>query len=241
MATYDAGTSVSLVATADGTSTFAGWTGACTGTGGCTLTMDAAKSVSATFTKISYTLSVTRSGGGTVSSTPAGIDCGNTCQAAYDAGTMVALTATPDAGSTFAGWSGPCTGTGSCVVTMDQARSVGATLVGFPTIVSTSVLVSTGSPIRQWIAASLVVRDADPGKSLTLSRVGDGTCPAEASAPTFSVASASIDSDAGEPVTVGGALGFFVASGDSGTYCVYLSITDGVLQSWQKVYVTVTP
>jgi hypothetical protein len=41
---------------------------------------------------------------------------------------MVTLTATPDAGSTFTAWGGDCTGTGPCVVTMDQDRAVTATL-----------------------------------------------------------------------------------------------------------------
>jgi uncharacterized repeat protein (TIGR02543 family) len=66
------------------------------------------------------------SGSGTVTSSPAGIDCGATCAASFPNGTMVTLTATPDAGSTFTGWIGDCTGTGPCTVTMDQDRAVTA-------------------------------------------------------------------------------------------------------------------
>src|SRR6185295_6814868 len=66
-------------------------------------------------------------GGGTVTSSPAGINCGGDCSESYASGTSVALTAAPGAGSTFAGWSGACSGTGSCAVTMSAARSVTAT------------------------------------------------------------------------------------------------------------------
>ena len=48
-----------------------------------------------------YTLSVTISGSGTVTSAPSGINCGTTCSASYDSGTQVTLTATPATGSTF--------------------------------------------------------------------------------------------------------------------------------------------
>ncbi|MFM9053808.1 MAG: InlB B-repeat-containing protein, partial [Solirubrobacterales bacterium] len=75
-----------------------------------------------------YQLSVTKSGEGTVTSTPAGIACGASCQAPFNLGTPVTLTATAAAGSTFTGWSGSgCSGTGTCSVTMSWARSVTAT------------------------------------------------------------------------------------------------------------------
>ena len=60
-------------------------------------------------------ISTSGTGSGTVSSVPAGIDCGSTCSASFDAGTSLTLTATPSPGSTFLGWSGGgCRGTGSC-------------------------------------------------------------------------------------------------------------------------------
>jgi uncharacterized repeat protein (TIGR02543 family) len=128
-ATYDAGTVVTLTAAPGAFSIFAGWSGACTGTDPCVVTMDAAKSVSATFSLQTFNLSVAKdgTGTGTVTSSPAGIDCGGTCSAVYDGGTEVTLTAAPDASSDFTGWSGDCTGTGTCVVTMDAAKSVTAT------------------------------------------------------------------------------------------------------------------
>lgn len=79
---------------------------------------------------VTHELSVTRSGTGTgtVTSSPAGIDCGSDCTESYNQGTTVTLTAAPASGSTFTGWSGAeCSGTGSCEVTMSEARSVTAT------------------------------------------------------------------------------------------------------------------
>jgi photosystem II stability/assembly factor-like uncharacterized protein len=66
-------------------------------------------------------------GSGTVISAPAGIDCGSTCDAGFDVASTVTLTATPAHGSSFAGWSGACTGSGTCTVTADAARSVTST------------------------------------------------------------------------------------------------------------------
>jgi hypothetical protein len=85
--------------------------------------------VTATFEVGTFILSVAKDGdgAGTVTSSPAGIDCGSDCSQSYVFNTSVMLTATPVAGSVFAGWSGDCTGTGSCTVTMGQARSVTAT------------------------------------------------------------------------------------------------------------------
>jgi hypothetical protein len=77
------------------------------------------------------TIVVSKPGGhnpgvGTVTSTPLGIDCGNVCQHAFAAGAMVTLTATADPSSYFAGWSGDCSGTGTCVLSMSADHSVSA-------------------------------------------------------------------------------------------------------------------
>ena len=135
--TFASGTAVLLTATPATGSTFAGWSGGgCTGTGQCTVTVTSTTGVTATFnvapvssTQPSQplTLTVGVSGKGKVTSTPAGINCGKTCSATYPSGTAVTLTATPGAGFFFRGWSGACTGTDSCVVSMTTAQTVTAT------------------------------------------------------------------------------------------------------------------
>ena len=117
--TYISGTMVALTASADIDSTFVGWSGACGGTGDCVVTMDAAKTVTATFDLLTYALTVNTAGDGSGTVDPAG--------GAYTYGTVVTLIATANSGSTFAGWSGACSGMGDCVVTMDAAKTVTAT------------------------------------------------------------------------------------------------------------------
>ena len=87
------------------------------------------KSIQLTVQAATQTLTVAPSGNGsgTVGSSPVGISCGSTCSHAYATGTVVTLTATPASGSVFSGWSGACSGTGGCSVTMSQARAVSAT------------------------------------------------------------------------------------------------------------------
>jgi len=123
---FNYGTSVTLTQTPATGSYFTGWSGGCSGTGPCTVSMTQARSVTASFSLLTVTLTVSKSGfgSGNVSSNPPGINCGPTCQRNFLYGKTVTLTATPDTGSVFSGWSDACSGTGSCVVTMSQARSV---------------------------------------------------------------------------------------------------------------------
>jgi Ca2+-binding RTX toxin-like protein len=90
--------------------------------------MNGARSVTATFVRDVRRLTVTRTGPGRVTSSPAGIDCGSDCTEDYPIDTTVVLTATPDAGAVFVGWGGACSGTSqTCTVTMNVKRSVTAT------------------------------------------------------------------------------------------------------------------
>ena len=133
---YDYGTPVTLTAVPETGSSFTGWSGGgCTGTGACTVTMDQARSVTAGFTLQTRHLAVSRTGDGqgSISSSPAGIDCGSDCGQDYDYGTPVTLTATAAAGSSFTGWSGGgCSGGSTCTLNMDQARSATATFISDP-------------------------------------------------------------------------------------------------------------
>src|SRR2546425_7467839 len=92
------------------------------------LTIAPLTSSCAAFTPQQFALTVTRAGNGTVTSSPSGITCGGACEATYDRGTTVSLTATAVAGSVFAGWSGGgCSGTGTCMVTLNADAAVTAT------------------------------------------------------------------------------------------------------------------
>jgi hypothetical protein len=66
-------------------------------------------------------------GSGVVTSTPSGIECATECSAAFDQGAAVSLSATADDGSRFVGWSGACSGSAGCEVTMGVAESATAT------------------------------------------------------------------------------------------------------------------
>jgi hypothetical protein len=75
-----------------------------------------------------YLLTIIKTGSGTVASSPTGIDCGPDCEETYEKGTEVTISAIPDAGSFFAGWTGSgCGGTGDCTVIMDATAAVKAT------------------------------------------------------------------------------------------------------------------
>ena len=195
-AKYPDQTEIALVATADPGSTFAGFsegTGSATGcsTSPCTFTLEASSKVKATFNaKPEFTLKVKKegTGTGTVTSSPAGINCGATCEAKFEEGKEVTLTATPSGGSTFAGWTGSgCSGTGTCKVTMSAAKEVTATfnLTVKPefalTIVkngsgSGSVTCNGGACAAKYAAGSKVTLAASAASGSTFAGWSGGGC-----------------------------------------------------------------
>jgi uncharacterized repeat protein (TIGR02543 family) len=85
--------------------------------------------LSATPANTSATLTVSRTGTGTITSTPAGIDCGTTCSATFNSGKTVTLKSSAGAGYTFSGWGGACSGNGACAVKMNGDQTVTAQFV----------------------------------------------------------------------------------------------------------------
>src|SRR5438309_8332800 len=138
-APYVSGTQVHLVAVPDSGASFVAWSGACSGTGGCDLTLDADREVSATFASAPLPppdqrrLTVTVTGSGQVKSSPPGLSCdSSTCSANFTAGASITLTATASSGFTFAGWGGDCSGSGECIVSLSQDGAVSASFGSQP-------------------------------------------------------------------------------------------------------------
>ena len=127
---------VTLTAAPSANSLFTGWTG-CDSVSGttCTVSMATARSVTAIFMLKRFTLTVTTSGigKGSVTSSPAGINCGAACKSDFVIGTTVTLTATPATLSLFTGWTGCDASNGNtCTVTMGAAKTVNAEFTGVP-------------------------------------------------------------------------------------------------------------
>jgi List-Bact-rpt repeat protein len=141
VATFDRGTTVTLTPSPEAGSAFDHWSGACTGSGACQVTMDADRSVTATFTLDVRTLTVQvtsnltpASDGGAVTSDVGSINCregSGTCSAQYPYGTAVTLKAEAAEGWGFWGWGGgTCSGfTPTCQITMDASRYVTADFI----------------------------------------------------------------------------------------------------------------
>jgi hypothetical protein len=141
---YEEGTKVPLSESASEGSEFKGWSGACSGTGACEVTMTEAKEVTATFnleaaSKFPLTLKKSGTGQGTVTSSPVGIACGPACaeESAEFPAEAVTLTASPATGSEFVGWGiGDCESEPElgkkCVVMTSSAKTVHATFSPIP-------------------------------------------------------------------------------------------------------------
>ncbi|HEU0305116.1 MAG TPA: hypothetical protein VFR32_11110 [Gaiellaceae bacterium] len=121
--------SVTLSATPTPGWAFTGWSGACTGTGACSVGMGGPRAVTATFAPPNtvYAMAIATAGG-TVTSDVPGISCGEACVASFGAGVHVTLTPS----SSPVQWGGACSGSGACVVPMARARAVTASIAGAP-------------------------------------------------------------------------------------------------------------
>jgi len=125
--TYTYGQVVTLIAKPEPGWSFDGWSGACLGKNiSCQVKMDDNKSVQATF---GINLTVTRPSGGTIKSTPGGINCGSICSANFDLDTLITLTAVPNTGYTFDHWSDVdvCPGTNPCIFNINGAQFITVT------------------------------------------------------------------------------------------------------------------
>ena len=153
---FNSGVSVSLLATPGAGFTFAGWGGACSGSGLCTVSADA--TVYATFQELppppppQKQIAVSLAGSaGSVSSSPAGIVCPGSCTASFAVTETVTLTATPGANSTFSGWSGACSGAGSCMVSGLSSAAVTATFAPAGPPAECAGLAPDAEPRQQYV------------------------------------------------------------------------------------------
>ena len=232
---FSDGTVVTLSPHAAAGSVFTGWSGACSGTGGCSVTMSAASAVTATFTAVfPLTVSLAGTGKGTVTSSPAGINCPTTCNASFTSGTVVALTATPASGSAFAGWSGACTGTGKCSVTMTSAKSVTATfnLSSGPAVTLSPTSLSFGT---------VAIGTTSTTKTVTLKNTGTASLTITAIAITgTNAADFAQTHTCGSSLAAGASCTFRVTFKPtaSGTRSAALSVTDNAAGSPQPVPLT---
>jgi hypothetical protein len=88
--------------------------------------------------------SLAGTGAGTVTDGGA-ISCPSSCTGSYARGSTVSLTATPAPGSVFTGWSGDCTGSAACDVTVNSATAITATFEQLPPAVATAATSLVGA------------------------------------------------------------------------------------------------
>jgi phospholipase C len=209
IATFSSGTKVTLSATPSSGDSFANWSGACSGSSPtCTLTMNGSTAVSATFNHTQVQLSVSETGGGTITSSPAGINCGAICSTDFNTGSSVTLTATPAAGNSFNGWTGACSGSSTtCALVLNAASSVAASFnatrvqlsvsetgSGTGTITSNPAGIDCQSCAANFPVGSTVTLTAAPNASFVFNGwsgacSGTGTCTVSLNAAASVVAS----------------------------------------------------
>ena len=157
---------VTLLPEAGSTGYFTSWSGSCTGSAACAVTMTANRNVTATFGAGEALQVDVLGAGGRVSSSPAGITtCTDSCSANYSASTPVVLTASVVPGGTFTGWAGACAFRGTnttCAVPLPLPATVSAsfTLKAFRlTVTSTTPAGTNGQGAVGTIESAIVTCD----------------------------------------------------------------------------------
>ena len=151
-------------------------------------------SPTSTSTSTSFELTVTApaAGSGTVTSTPAGINCPTTCTASFPSGTSVTLSETPGTNYLFSGWTGACSGTTGCSVTLTAAENVTANFAPGGTLQSLNHIIIMAQENRSldhyfgymrayWAAHGIADQSFD---GLPQFNPTSGTAPLQGPAPT---------------------------------------------------------
>jgi len=168
---------------------------------------------SATYTVASaatYSLTVSLVGWGTVTSSSGGITCGTSCSADYAAGASVILTADPGVGYTFTGWSGgPCSGIGTCAVTMSGTQTVTAIFTGnsrptpLPGVTLTGGNQPVAVPFVTWTTATVAVAPSTTGNTFYVDGAhGDDTHSGSLTAPLKTIGASLSLVSAGDTVLI---------------------------------------
>jgi hypothetical protein len=161
---------IDLTAVAGPRSEFMGWSGGCTGTDPtCSVVMSQDKTVTARFELTQYRVRVEKSGSGSgrVTSSPAGINCGDECLAMFPDETPITLTADPASDSVFRGFGPPCGDALTCTFTPTEDTEVHARFK-----LATTASVSVADASTGYVAAgSLEPRSASSTGRLTLTQL----------------------------------------------------------------------
>jgi uncharacterized repeat protein (TIGR02543 family) len=202
-----AGRHVELTAVPDSGWEFAGWSVDLTGSENPkSITMDGDKAVTATFTEIEYSLTVTPSGGGSVTLNDTG---------PYHLGDVVELTAAPDSGWSFSEWGGAVSGSANPIsVTMDGDKAVTATFTEIEYTLTVNVA-GSGSVSRNnagpYHYGDVVQLTASPGTGYSFTGWSGGLSgssnPATITMNGDKAVTATFTYTSGIQVTVNGAIG----------------------------------
>ena len=178
-ASFEEGTTVTFSYSLATDFSFDGWTGDCAFADmqpTCELTMDSSKQISINTTQAEfYSLDVNVPADGiTVYSDLFGIDFGNNSSATFQEGSMVTLFYNLEDGYQFDGWSGDCSGSGNCTLTMDGTKTVTATasVETFP--VSGKVVDENDQPVSGvTLTATEISTPTRSGQSIQTTTISD--------------------------------------------------------------------